>query len=269
MPTHQDPFSRCKLCHEDDSTPTYQLGKGVIYRCPHCDFHFLNHLDGTTSKEEASLSADGRRYIKSRITEGEHLHPLRLQLVQQHCSLAGAMSLDIGAGLGQFMLLLQQQGATALGIEPSALRRAYSHEVYGLELNPQLADDDYWQSSYPETFDLMTLWDVIEHVDDPRSTLTAAATLLKPGGLIYLDTPDRKVFSYRLSQIVNRLSGGTIPLFLSHFYSSLHYGHKQIFTRRQITALLQDCGLVPVPVLLDGPANRAFSRKIVLAAHKP
>ncbi|MBW6508587.1 MAG: class I SAM-dependent methyltransferase [Desulfuromonadales bacterium] len=269
MPTYQDPFSRCKLCGQDGSTPTYRLDKGAIYRCPHCDFHFLNQLDGSAGEESTNLSSAGRRYIASRIDEGKHLHPLRLQLVEQHCSLAGAMTLDIGAGLGQFILLLQQQGASALGIEPSALRRAYARETNDLELSPHLAEDAYWQSSYSRSFDLITLWDVIEHVDDPHSTLAAAVALLKPGGLLCLDTPDREVFSYRLSQVVNRLSSGTLPLFLSQFYSTIRYGHKQIFTHRQITTLLQDCGLVPAPIHLDGQAKRAFSRKIVLAARKP
>jgi 2-polyprenyl-6-hydroxyphenyl methylase/3-demethylubiquinone-9 3-methyltransferase len=193
---------------------------------------------------------------------------LRLQLVLQHCNLDNTMTLDIGAGLGQFVRLIQQQGATSLGIEPSPLRRAYALEAYGLHLNPQLANDGYWQAGYPQAFDLITLWDVIEHVDDPRSTLAAAAALLRPGGLICLDTPDRDVFSYRLSQVVNRLSSGTLPMFFSHFYSPVRYGHKQIFTRRQITDLLRSCGFVPATIHLDGQAERAFSRKIVLAARK-
>ncbi len=269
MPTHQDPFSRCKLCNKEGSIPTYHLNKGSVYRCPHCDFHFFNHLDGSASEENASLSSAGRRYIESRIDEGEHLHPLRLQMVRQHCSLSNARTLDIGAGLGQFILLLQQHGATTQGIEPSALRRAYAREAYGLELNPRLAEDDYWQAGYSKGFDLITLWDVIEHVDDPRATLAAAVALLKPGGLLCLDTPDRQVFSYRLSQLAARASGGLFPLFFSHFYSTLRYGHKQIFTRRQITGLLLDCGLVPVVIELDKHTKKAFARKIVLAAHKP
>lgn len=269
MPTHQDPFSRCKLCNKEGSTPTYRLTKGAIYRCPHCDFHCLNHLDGRAGEENTSLSPAGHRYIESRRDEGKHLHPLRLQLVQQHCSLAGAMTLDIGAGLGQFILLLQQQGASALGIEPSVLRRAYARDVYHLELNPRLADEDYWQSSYSNSFDLITLWDVIEHVDDPRLTLAAAVALLKPGGLLCLDTPDREVFSYRLSQLAARVTGGAFPLFFSHFYSTTRYGHKQIFTRRQVTGLLQDYGLTPVAIPLTGQAKRTLARKIVLCARKP
>lgn len=269
MPTSSDPFNHCKLCGRDASTPTWRLDKDAIYRCPHCDFHFLNQLDGNPDAEDVRLSTAGRHYIESRVAEGEHLQPLRLRLVQQHCSIENAMTLDIGAGLGQFVRLMQQQGATSQGIEPSALRRAYALESSGLKLNHRLADDEYWQTGYPRAFDLITLWDVIEHVDDPRATLAAAANLLKPGGIICLDTPDREVFSYRLSQVVNRLSRGTLPLFFSQFYSTVRYGHKQIFTRRQLTALLQDCGLDPVPIDLEGQSKRAFSRKIVLAARKP
>lgn len=268
MPTHQDPFSLCKLCNKKGSIPTYRLNKSSIYRCPHCDFHFLNHLDGGGGEEGTNLSTAGRRYIESRLDEGKHLHPLRLQLVEQHCSLAGAMTLDIGAGVGQFILLSQQQGASALGIEPSALRRAYAHETYDLELSPHLTEDAYWQSSYLRSFDLITLWDVIEHVDDPRSTLAAAVALLKPEGLLCLDTPDREVFSYRLSQLAARATGGLFPLFFNHFYSTTRYGHKQIFTRQQITELLQNFGLVPATIHLDDQAKRTFSKKIVLAARK-
>ena len=269
MSTDQDPFNRCKLCYEDGCSPTYPVGNGTIYRCPHCDFHFLNHLDGAAGEENASLSAAGRRYIESRLDEGKHLHPLRMQLVQRLNPLNNIRTLDIGAGLGQFVQLAQEQGATALGIEPSALRRAYALETYGLELKLQLVKDDYWQAGHPQSFDLITLWDVIEHVDAPRATLEAAAALLKPGGLICLDTPDRGVFSYRLSQVVNRLSGGALPLFFSHFYSTIRYGHKQIFTRRQIIGLLENCNLVPVAVDLDGQTKRTFSGKIILAARKP
>lgn len=266
--THQDPFSRCKLCRRDGSTPTWHLGKGSIYRCPHCDFHFLNQLDGSADAEDTGLSAAGRRYIESRVAEGKHLHPLRLQLVQQHCSIANAMTLDIGAGLGQFVQLVQQHGAMALGIEPSALRRAYALEASGLELSHRLAEDDYWQTGYPQAFDLITLWDVIEHVDDPCSTVAAATALLKPGGWLYLDTPDRDVFSYQLSRIVCQWTAGKLLLFLPHFYSCIRYGHKQIFTRSQITGLLRDCGLIPVTMHLSRQAKRAFSSKIVLAARK-
>lgn len=263
-----DPFSHCKLCRKGGSRPAYRLIQGIVYCCPHCDFHFLNHLDGPTVDEAASLSARGRQYIESRINDGDHLHPLRLQLVQQHCNLQDARTLDIGAGLGQFVELLLGQGAIAAGIEPSSLRRTYAQETFGLTLNPELVDHPFWQSNQRASFDLITLWDVIEHVDCPGSTLESAAALLKPGGLLCLDTPDRATFSYRLSQSVYSLSGGRLPLFLPGFYSTLRYGHKQIFTRPQISRLLQTAGLTLIDQALPLTGRRSFAGKIVLCGQK-
>lgn len=265
MPTTPIPFSQCKLCSDQNAAPRYHLQNATIYRCPVCDFHYLDHLDGAPPEAVTPLTDQGRRYIEARLNEGAHLHPLRLQLVQSFMASPAAKALDIGAGLGQFILLLQQQGATAIGIEPSNLRRAYAEETWGLKLFPQLVHDPYWQKEQTATFDLITLWDVIEHVDDPRSTLEDAAKLLKPGGLLCLDTPDREVFSYRLSQWIHDLSGSKLPLFLPSFYSTARYGHKQIFTHRQISNLLEESGLE----LLTIPAAIKFPRsKLIICARK-
>lgn len=265
MPTTPNPFSQCKLCGGQNAAPRYLLGNASIYRCPACDFHYLDQLDGATPEAVTPLTDQGRLYIEARLDEGAHLPPLRLELVQSFVDLPAAKALDIGAGLGQFILLLQQQGATAIGIEPSYPRRAYAEETWGLQLISRLVHDPYWQNTYASTFELITLWDVIEHVDYPRSTLEDAVKLLKPGGLLCLDTPDREVFSYRFSQWIHDLSGGKLSLFLPNFYSTIRYGHKQIFTRRQISTLLEAIGLE----LLTIPAAIKFPRdKLVICARK-
>lgn len=268
MRTVNGPFKRCKLCGAENAQPRYRLSSGTVFCCPRCDFHFLDHLDGPTGEPCTTLSDSGRRYIAARIDEGRQLHQLRLQLVAGQRQLHQALCLDIGAGLGQFVMLLRQQGATALGIEPSALRRAYAAEQFGLDLAAELVDDQVWQSRYGAAFDLVTLWDVIEHVDCPRTTLAGAVALLKPGGLLCLDTPDRSVRSYRLSQLSYRLSGGTLPLFLPGFYSSLRYGHKQIFTRSQLGGLLEDLDLRLCAIPLSSCARRQFRGRMILAAVK-
>lgn len=260
-----NPFRHCKLCGAAGAGPRYRLGGAAIYRCPACDFHYLDHLDENTPAAASPLTAQGRRYIEARLDEGTHLNALRLQLVQAVMTPAAARTLDIGAGLGQFILLLRQLGATAVGIEPSHLRRAYARDTWNLELSPDLVHAPSWQREQAATFDLITLWDVIEHVNDPRRTLEDAVNLLKPGGLLCLDTPDREVFSYRFSQWLHDLSGGRLPLFLSAFYSTALYGHKQIFTRRQLDTLLTDIGLelLPVPAVIRYPRS-----KLLICARK-
>ena len=264
-----DNFNRCKLCRQPSAHPAYRLNDSIVYACSECDFHFLNRLDtGPGSSEQVGvLSEEARQYIEMRADEGAHLHPNRLHLVEKLAQPSHSTLLDIGAGLGQFQLLAEEHGYKTSGIEPSSLRRQYALERFSLQLSGQLVDSDEWQNNYAGYFDLMTLWDVIEHVNFPLETLKASLKLLKPGGIILLDTPSRTVLPYRLSEMAYRLSFGKVSLFLPGFYSTSPFGHKQIFTPTQLTNLLQDLGLRIIHQA-KSYTNTRKGDKIILAAIK-
>lgn len=263
-------FSRCKLCGGRNARPTFPLAKSTIYACRDCGFHFLDHLDIIDEKIEKQkrLTESSRHYIETRENESAPLHPARLEFVKGCIEPGTNKILDIGAGIGQFQQLATTQGFNCRSIEPSNLRRQYAKEKWGLELNKQLVDTNYWQIHYCRAFDAITLWDVIEHVNFPRETLQAAVKLLRPGGVLLLDTPSRTVPAYNFSTKISRLSGGLISLFLPSFYSTAPYGHKQIFTPMQMTDLLTELGLT-VTTLQKSYANQARGNKIILAATKP
>lgn len=263
-------FKRCKLCGEMAAEPTYNLGNGSVYSCQNCDFHFLNHLDKINSSSTDSIPLDdnSRKYIESRLDESVRLHPSRMRLVHQYLELTDRNVLDIGAGLGQFQLLLSGQGAKSHGIEPCRSRREYALEKFGVNLHCELIDHPYWQTGFVGHFDLITMWDVIEHVDLPSETLEAAIKLLKPEGVLFLETPSRDVLSYKLSQQVYRLTSGTISLFLPSFYSVVRYGHKQIFTREQITGLLKRLGLEIICSKDSYSTSLLRGDKIILGARR-
>ncbi|MEA3543892.1 MAG: class I SAM-dependent methyltransferase [Thermodesulfobacteriota bacterium] len=270
MKTSEYNFKRCKLCGEITAEPLYDLTDGIIYSCQRCDFHFLNRLDARAEKgiNTPQLNSVSRNYIESRIDENAHLHPQRLEFVQKHINLSNCKALDIGAGLGQFLLLLQTHEVEVQGIEPSAIRREYAQEKFGINLRGELVGSDYWQTEFSRYFDLITLWDVIEHVDFPRETLQAAIKLLKPGGFLFLDTPSRDVLPYKLSQKFYRFSSGKISLFLPSFYSSAPFGHKQIFTLTQLSGLFQDLGLEICYKAKSYRNNPERGSKIILAGKK-
>ncbi|NOQ42703.1 MAG: methyltransferase domain-containing protein [Desulfuromusa sp.] len=263
-------FKRCKLCGEMTAGSTYDLTDSTIYTCLNCDFHFLNRLDNHSEKliNTVQLDEKSREYIESRLDESAHLHPKRLEFVQKHIDLCGCKALDIGAGLGQFQLLLQTQGAEVQGIEPSHIRKEYAQEKFGINLHSKLVDSDYWQAGFSQHFDLITLWDVIEHVNFPRETLLAAIKLLKSGGFLFLDTPSREVLSYKLSQQLYRFSSGKMRLFLPSFYSTASYGHKQIFTQKQLINLLEELGLEIISTAHSYTAHLFSENKIILACRK-
>ena len=263
-------FQRCKLCGEMAAKPVYDLSDCIIYCCQNCDFHYINQLDSNSENPNnaAHLNQSSRDYIESRLDESIELHPKRIKLVQQNIDLSGCKALDIGAGLGQFQLLLQGQGSETQGIEPSNIRREYAKEKFKLNLHSELVDSDYWQTGFPQYFDLVTLWDVIEHVNFPLETLQATVKLLKPGGFLFLDTPSREVLSYKLSQLLYRFSTGKISLFLPSFYSTAPYGHKQIFTKNQLIDLLENLGLEIISTDHSYPSRISSEKKIILACRK-
>ena len=262
-------FKYCKLCGQPAATPSYPLHDACIYSCQNCDFHYLDVLDEETpTPTDSQLNDTSRRYIESRLDESRHLHPERLKLVGKYTDLSSITALDIGAGLGQFQLLVSEKGGKCLGIEPSHLRRQYAAETFGIELFEELVDHPSWQEKWPRHFDLITLWDVIEHVNFPRETLHAAVKLLKQGGILSLETPSRDVAPYRLSLIAHRFSKGKFSLFLPTFYSNAQYGHKQIFTYKQLTKLLNDAGLEIIELRHSYTKRLAPGNKIIIVARK-
>jgi 2-polyprenyl-3-methyl-5-hydroxy-6-metoxy-1,4-benzoquinol methylase len=259
-------FCRCKLCGQHSAHPTFPLAESTVYACRNCNFHFLDHLDKTDEKYK-QLTESSRHYIETREKDNFALHPARLELVKRCADPDATKLLDIGAGIGQFQRLASQYGFNCRGIEPSSLRRQYAEEKWGLQLNKELVESNDWQIHYCRAFDVITLWDVIEHVNFPRETLEAAAKLLKPGGILLLDTPSRLVPAYKISQCVSRLGGGLINLFLSHFYSTAPYGHKQIFTPQQLINLLNVLGF-RITILQKSYTTPKKGNKIILAAVK-
>lgn len=272
-------FSRCKLCPASASIPVYVLRDVTIYVCPECGFHYSDHLDGSPPEAvpgKSALTEKGRNYIESRLYENSGQNADRLNLIRQYSVLAKACCLDIGAGAGSFLDLLGREGALGHGIEPSAPRREFARGKYGVFLNREQVDHSFWQREFAGFFDLATLWDVIEHVDFPRETLAAVWRLLRPGGMLFLDTPSREALDYRFGEFFYRLSGGRCPLFLETIYAPVPFGHKQIFTPPQLIDLLKRLGfeVLRVDSRHEPLAPSLFQRLrpgkgIVVVARKP
>ncbi len=228
-----DQFRCCKLCGEESAAAAYRLNDGQVYRCRNCDFHFLNRLDDIVAIEEKSkgLNEQAWNYIEGRVGEPDDLLRKQLALVKEFVPLDGARCLDLGAGVGQVLLQLKKEKAEGFGIEPSAMRRDYAKRKFGLDLRQELVDDRYWQDDFGGYFDAICLWDVIEHLNDPVATLEQACRLLKSGGYLFIDTPNRAALAYRTSELFYRLSGGQFPLFLENFYSYTYLSFYSLFIK--------------------------------------
>jgi 2-polyprenyl-6-hydroxyphenyl methylase/3-demethylubiquinone-9 3-methyltransferase len=132
------------------------------------------------------------------------INPLRLEWIDSHASIAGKRVLDIGCGGGILSESMALKGAEVTGIDLSskALAVARLHlmesgnSVEYLEVSAeQLATQS------PESFDVVSCMEMLEHVPNPASTIAACAALVKPGGHVFFSTINRNLKAYLLAVI--------------------------------------------------------------------
>jgi SAM-dependent methyltransferase len=100
--------------------------------------------------------------------------------------------LDVGAGGGIFLNLLKELGIESVGIEPSVQLARVGREMFGVNLK----EGTLKQTPYPYGhFDLVTLLEVIEHLENPRKEIQLVKKYLKAKGMVFLVTPNIKSLS--------------------------------------------------------------------------
>ncbi len=115
--------------------------------------------------------------------------------------LAGLKILDVGCGAGLFAEPLARLGGDVLGIDPApasiGVARRHAEET-GANLAYRVATVEELAAG-PDTFDVVTAMEVVEHVADPARFVAVAASLLRPGGLFLASTLNRTLRSFALA----------------------------------------------------------------------
>ncbi len=234
-----------ELKHKTEGSPAYKLSGAEVFISPG-GFHYINHLDPV---EDVSPQIDGGglsdeevAYIEKSLQSNPGRVEHQMEAVQRHGGIEGKRVLDIGCGGGLFLAKIKDAGANVLGIELSDTRAYYAKTRHGFEVVKRTIEDEYWQA-FHGTFDVVTLWDVIEHVNHPLGTLRSAADMLKSGGILLIDTPCRDAFYHRFGEFTYKITRGKYPTFLNSMYSSKPFGHKQIFSLAEMKSALEMAGL--------------------------
>jgi SAM-dependent methyltransferase len=132
--------------------------------------------------------------------------------------------LDIGTAGGSFIHVAARRGWEVAGCEPNKWLCEWGKKAYGLEIRPGTLFDYRYPDS---TFDVVTVWDVLEHTADPLGFLEECHRILKPGGLIVVNYPD---------------IGSWIARIMGRRWLFLISVHLYYFTRRTIADALRRTG---------------------------
>lgn len=158
---------------------------GMIYESPRFPEEVI--LQGYMSSEESGHDSQYPMRVDSFYRT--------LKSLQSRIPGPGAKVLDIGTAGGAFLDAAKRFGYDAFGLEPSRYL-VDQGKKRGLQLEQGTIDSHPFS---PASFDMVCLWDVIEHLVDPRKALEAIRPLLKPGGTLLINYPDIGTWQAKLA----------------------------------------------------------------------
>ena len=132
------------------------------------------------------------------------LNPLRLRYIEQAVRLQDARVVDVGCGGGILSEAMARSGARVLGIDlaQAVLDVAELHALESrLAVDYRAIAAEELAAAQPDSFDLVTCMEMLEHVPDPAATLKALAALVKPGGDVVVSTLNRKPQAFAVAII--------------------------------------------------------------------
>jgi ubiquinone/menaquinone biosynthesis C-methylase UbiE len=189
-----------------------------MVRCRKCG---LIYLSPRPKKEiiinSYSLSED-KQYISQE--KGRQLTFKNcLKTIKRFCQ-EGSL-LDIGAASGIFVKAAVDAGYKACGLEPSEWMCEFARKHYNVTLLPGEVENAKFKDN---SFDIITMWDVLEHIPDPMNTLKEVKRILKPGGFLVINYP-------RIDDPLSRIFG-------RHWWFLLSI-HLFYFTPKILTAYME------------------------------
>ena len=207
------------------ASSSHQLMDQVV-RCCSCAMHYVNPrlrsdliIDSYTAAEDPTFVAQN----KSRIRSFEKM--LRKALVLEGAQDGrGKRFLDVGCAGGASLVAAKALGFDPVGVEPSRWMADFGRRTYGVDIRDGIVQPGMFQE---ESFDVITLLDVLEHIPQPKALLDLTFRLLRPDGIFLLSYPDFR-------SVMGRILGNRWPFWLNV--------HLLYYDRTTIARQLAACG---------------------------
>jgi len=220
----------CRICGRAKSDPLFDLSGYSLWRCPNCDFVYVgNRPDpGELAGIYERLPLRHEKFRSALAAQWENSR--RLRLVRRYLG-KDASVLDAGCATGDFVAQAKSFfRMSATDVATSAVEIAKAR-------NPECADR-IWAGPLEKLtvntqFDAVCLWDVIEHIWDPLPVCQELMDRLRPGGFLFISTPDA-------GSLIARLLG-------SRWAFMIPPEHLSLFARRTFRILFN--GAMPAEII--------------------
>jgi len=209
--------ANCILCNSQERSLLIRQGEWSVYRCDGCGLGLLDPRPDPSELNELYRSSYFQSHydkglkvespeMKRRLSQETHrirfFHRIRMQ----------GRLLDIGCGMGYFLLACRRCGYDVEGMDISADSAAYVQDELKIPVTVGTTDGvDY----PPASFDVITMWHFLEHAREPDKYIEKARRWLKPDGILVVDVPNYRGTDAR--KMWNHWTGWSLPYHFYHF----------------------------------------------------
>ena len=193
-----------------------------LVRCRQCGLQYVNPRLRSDLIFAGYSDGEDQAYV-SQLDARERTFAAALDEIERAAGGPGKL-LDIGTAAGAFVAAAQARGWDAEGCEPNRWLADWGMRRYGIRIQQGSIFDQPYEAN---SFDVVTLWDVIEHTPNPREMLDRVHALLKPHGTLVVNYPD---------------IGSWIARVLGRRWLFLTSVHLYYFDRRTMRRILEDTG---------------------------
>jgi 2-polyprenyl-3-methyl-5-hydroxy-6-metoxy-1,4-benzoquinol methylase len=193
-----------------------------LVKCKNCGLKFVNpRIKSKIIVDSYSKGSD--EVFVSQAKAREKTFDNSLSYIEKFAKIRGKV-LDVGTAGGSFLSAAKNRGWEVYGCEPNKWLANWGTKNYGFKISSGTIFEQKYKSSF---FDLVTLWDVIEHTPDPKKVLKECNRVMKPGSFLVVNYPEIGSWLARLM--------GRKWLFLTSVH--LYY-----FTPKTMSNLLKEAG---------------------------
>ncbi len=219
-------YSACPCCNGVDISKVLSAADHTvsnetfeIWQCNVCTARFTQNVP---DKNEIEKYYKSENYISHSDTKQGFINSLyhfvrkrtlngKRKLVEKYTKLSIGKILDIGAGTGAFLQVMQKSEWDVTGFEPDETARENAKKLYGLSLQPS----EELFNLKAETFDAITLWHVLEHVHELHEYMDQLKKLLKLTGCLFIAIPNYACYDEKIYK--EFWAGYDVPRHLYHF----------------------------------------------------
>ena len=211
--------------------------------------------------------------VESEFRPLHEINPLRLEWIDGISAVAGRKVLDVGCGGGILTDSMARRGAEVLGIDLAdrALKVAQLHalEASTRGVKYRAVAVEALAADQPESYDIVTCMEMLEHVPQPASVVKACADLVKPGGWVFFSTINRSLKSFLFAIVGAEYVLGLLPRGTHEYQKLIRPSELAAHCRAAGLELRQTRGLEHNPVTRRYWLSGDTSVNYMFATQKP